>query len=41
MRCVILLFFLFQISGCTTRNNLPSDVSGELEPINHSPGNQL
>ncbi|APT65465.1 conjugal transfer protein [Salmonella enterica subsp. enterica serovar Infantis] len=36
MRCVILLFFLFQISGCTTRNNLPSDVSGELEPINHS-----
>ncbi|HAC6209843.1 conjugal transfer protein [Salmonella enterica subsp. enterica serovar Typhimurium] len=33
---VILLFFLFQISGCTTRNTLPSDVSGELEPINHS-----
>lgn len=36
MKKITILFFIFSIVGCTSKAALPSDVSGKLEPINHS-----
>ena len=36
MKKIILSLFVFSIVGCTSKATLPSDVSGKLEPINHS-----
>ncbi|EDM3788561.1 conjugal transfer protein [Salmonella enterica subsp. enterica serovar Dublin] len=33
---LVLLIFIFSIIGCSSKATLPSDVSGKLEPINHS-----
>lgn len=36
MKKLTILVFIFSIIGCTSKATLPSDVSGKLEPINHS-----
>ncbi|EAR1644343.1 conjugal transfer protein [Salmonella enterica] len=36
MRKLTIFVFIFSIIGCTSKATLPSDVSGKLEPINHS-----
>ncbi|AJJ37948.1 hypothetical protein CH62_4414 (plasmid) [Yersinia pestis] len=36
MNKLMLLLFVITLVGCTNKATLPSDVSGKLEPINHS-----
>ncbi|MDL0864664.1 conjugal transfer protein [Yersinia pestis] len=36
MKKITVLLFVFVVAGCTNKATLPSDVSGKLEPINHS-----
>lgn len=36
MKKITTLLFVIAIVGCTSQGKLPSDVSGKLEPVNHS-----